>query len=228
MQQIISFNSLKDFLLFLRRKECYLLPGGEGSEGQCYLSKLDGKLYKFINKVDNNGEPVVKYDITKIITTQDIDLIHYVLPEELYVINNQLIGYKTKYIKEDNFFTEIPSKKISIKVYNLTEKKLLSAYYRILKETDRLSKKSIQTYDLNCNILFTGEDYFGIDTCGYQHTENDVFSENKYALEEAIKENLSQILYNFNFLSMKSADELMEECDMEIYTRKLVKLIKKN
>ena len=66
MQQIISFNSLKDFLLFLRRKECYLLPGGEGSEGQCYLSKLDGKLYKFINKVDNNGEPVVKYDITKI------------------------------------------------------------------------------------------------------------------------------------------------------------------
>lgn len=228
MKQVIKFDSLKEFLIFLAKKKCFLLPGCEGSEGQCYLSKLDGKIYKFINKVDVDGKPINDYDIKKIITTGDIRLVHYVLPEELYVTNDQLIGYRTKYIKDDIFLSEKLSEEMLKKLYNLDEKKLLLAYYRILKETDKLSKKKIMINDLMCNFLFTGENYYGIDTCGYKRIKKEVFRDNRSALEEAIKENFFQLLCYYNLVSSIVADELCYEPNMEIYTRKLVKLIKKN
>lgn len=219
MERVINFNSLKEFLIFLGKNKCCLLPNGEGAEGRCYLSKIDGKIYKIINKLDIDGKPINNYDIKKIITINDVNLVYYVLPEELYVMNGKLIGYKTKYVKDDIFLEGVTTKRICKEVYNLDEKILLSAYYRILKETDKLSDEKIKIYDLTYNLLFNGEDYYGIDTCGYHRIEEDVFKYNQSVLEEAIKENYYQLLCNYNLVLSEVLDELWDESNMEIYTK---------
>lgn len=228
MKKIIEFPSLKDYIIFIGKKGCRQLIG-EGAEGKCYLSKLDGNVYKLITNKDSNGNLIINYNINKIITTEDIHLENYILPEELYVVDNELIGYKTKYIKEKSVFAEQKPQEILKKLYNLKEKILIEAYYQILKETDILSKEKIEIYDLTYNLLFSEAKYYGIDTCGYEKTNNTTFLQayNRYYLEEAIKQNFNEILTKTKRYSDDYLDELINIENMEDYTKTLIKVIKK-
>lgn len=228
MEKIVKFSSLKDYLNFLGKKNCsnrYLI--GEGAEGKCFFSPTDGCVYKLITKKDYNGERIANYDVKKIITTHDLELSQYILPEELYIINNELIGYKTKYIKEKSIFDETNPKETIKKLQELKEKVLIEGYYKILEETDKLSKEQIEIYDLTYNLLFTGEQYYGIDTCGYQQTnEENILTYNRDYLNEAIKENFYTILKRAHIYPKESIYELDNREDMEDYCKGIIKLIK--
>lgn len=225
MKKIIPFSTLKDYIHFLSERKCHQI--GEGAEGKCYLSDLDGYVYKVITNVDNTGKRIGSYDASKIITTQDIKLSHYILPDELYVIDNEVIGYRTKYIKEKNIFEEYNPKEIIKQLSNLKEQILINAYHEIREETDILSKAQIEIYDLTYNLLFTGQKYYGIDTCGYERTEENILTYNREYLDDAIRENFCTMLYKTQQYSDESISELDYKEDMEEYSKGLIKLIKK-
>lgn len=230
MDKIVEFSKLSDYLKFLGENKCSNRSiVGEEAEGKCFLSQNDGYVYKIITNKDSNGTPIANYDISKIITTHDIKLEQYVLPEQLYVADNELIGYKTKYIKEKSIFDETNPKEIIKKLQELKEKVLIEGYYKILEETDKLSKEQIEIYDLTYNLLFTGKEYYGIDTCGYERTKETEFlyTYNRTYLEEAIKENFYTILTKLNIYSEKSLEELEYKENMEEYAKGLIELVKK-
>ena len=228
MEKITPFNSLKDFIIFLAKKgcmQCQLI--GEGAEGKCYLSNVDGYVYKVITNKNFDGQSIVNYDIKKVITIDDIELKQYILPEELYVVDNELVGYKTRYIKEKNIFDESNSYEILKKLYELKEKVLIDAYYRILKETEMLSRKQIKICDLTYNLLFTGDQYYGIDTCGYEKVQDNLLEYNKEYLDEAIKENFYTMLYRIHIYPKESIYELDSKEDMEEFHKGIIRLVKK-
>lgn len=223
MKNIIKFNTCKDFTNFLKDK-VHCKPIGEGVEGVCFVSRNGEEVYKIITK------PAEKYDVNKIITVNDIDinLSHYLLPQELYVLNdNTLIGYKTKYIREKNLFEFNNLIKSNYTLNQINFDSLITAYYEILKETDLLSDKNILIYDLAWNLYFTGKNFYGIDTCGYKNVKKDVHKINKDIVEETLKDIFATYLmfHEENYDNLLS--DIHKEQNMKKYLKKLTPIIKK-
>ena len=135
-----------------------LVKLGTGCEGITYLSKKDNKAYKILTDFEYEDK------IGDIITSSDIKLKYILLPEELYVYDNHLIAYKTKYIKKD--LLNKNNKDNSI--YNIDFNKFIISYKNILNELKILSKNKIEIYDVIPNLMFDGENLYLIDTCSYK------------------------------------------------------------
>lgn len=222
MEKIINFDSIFDFNYFLQEKKCSNVIG-IGSEGICLLSKEDKHLYK---KIDNDAlkEIGLNYDAKKIITTDDIDLSKFILPQELYILKEQLLGYKTKYIKPKDLFN-LENLELLIKERLFNEENFLKAYDKIEKEVFLLSKEKIKIYDLNYNLIFTGKQLYGIDTCGYERVNESIEDYNYQQLHDSIKDIFYTALSQYTLLPDKYLKELDEEKNMVKYTKKLTKLI---
>lgn len=223
MRKIINFDSYTDFVNFIKDK-ISTKQIGNGSEGVCYISKDEESAYKIVFC------PAIGYNIDKIITTNDIDveLSHYLLPQEVYVLNNYtLLGYKTKNIKERNLFENTNLIKDDYNLNQIDFEVLITAYHKILKETELLSDKNILIYDLVGNLYFTGNHFYGIDTCGYKKVATDVHETNKEKLEEALKEIFSTYLMFHEEEYCDTPDNIHEETNMQNYIKKLSRIIKK-
>ena len=129
------------------KKQKLLTKLGKGMEGSCYLSAKDNYAYKIIesNLFDyiNN-----QYKIDEIITTQDINLNYFAIPEELYTISKRLIGYKTKYISSDLFDYYNLSKNYE-NMYKIDYELLIKAYDKIKEEVNKKNYKQYKN-DLKC------------------------------------------------------------------------------
>ena len=195
-----------------------LVKLGDGHEGVSYLSLNDNKVYKLIQNEEflNN--------IEDIITSSHINLKYFLLPEELYVYNNHLLAYKTKYIKKDLLNKDNKDNNI----FKIDFDKFIIAYKNILEEIKTLSENKIKIYDIGLNLLFDGENLYAIDTCGYKKVEeekNEIYRCNKIYLEEAIKEILT--IYMRKDLSLEEYDKLVEINDLEEQLNKIKKSIKR-
>lgn len=166
-----------------------LVKLGTGCEGITYLSQIDNKAYKILTDFEYEDK------VEDIITSSDIDLKYILLPEELYVYDNHLIAYKTKYIKKNLLDTNDKDNNI----YNIDFDKFITAYKNLLEEIKILSKNKIEIYDVIPNLMFDGTDLYLIDTCSYKKTNEKIykiFDWNKKRLDTAIKFLLSSYIIN--------------------------------
>ena len=162
MTRTRNFDSLEDYKRFLEKEKKCSTEIGRGGEGICYLSDSDNQVYKLITKYQ------LKYDIDKIITTSNTDVSQYIFPNELYAVDDQMVGYRTRYIEERNLFD---IKTIDISLFKddsyFDIESFLTAYYEILKDTNKLATEGIAIHDLVlANLLFVGRHFYGIDTIG--------------------------------------------------------------
>lgn len=189
---------------------------GTGAEGIAYLSLNDNCVYKVLTDFEYEDK------VDDIITSSDIDLKYFLLPEDLYVCDNHLIAYKTKYISKNLF----DKRKYNIKDINFDN--LIIAYKNILKEVKLLSSNKIKTCDITFNLLFDGKDLYVIDTCGYRKVNkdiNEIYRCNKLYLSEAIKDILS--IYMRKDLSLDKYNKLVYIQDIEEQLNEIKNSIKR-
>lgn len=194
---IVKFEDLKEFEKYINSKSL-IKKLGEGSEGICYLSSKDNSVYKIMR---HSLYEYTDYQckLEDIITTKDIELKHFIMPEELYAISKKLIGYKAEYITPD-LFDYYNLMRNYENIYKINFSSLKKAYYQMLKEIEKLSLEKIKICDLSCNLMFTGKKLVAIDTCFYRRVNEDPLKRNIESLNDAITEVFdSWIKYNPNF-----------------------------
>lgn len=147
--------------------------------------------------------------------------------EELYLIKDILIGYKTRYIKERNLFNKEHSWRLRLGIVPFDIDLFLKAYYEILSDTNILSANKIKIFDLPYNLLYTGKHLYGIDTCGYKKVQENIKKLNKQLLDSAIKEAFYDIFTLYGDYDNETVFNISQEKNMERYAKKLNKLLKK-
>lgn len=222
MTRTRNFDSLEDYKRFLEKEKKCSTEIGRGGEGICYLSDSDNQVYKLITKYQ------LKYDIDKIITTSNTDVSQYIFPNELYAVDDQMVGYRTRYIEERNLFD---IKTIDISLFKddsyFDIESFLTAYYEILKDTNKLATEGIAIHDLVlANLLFVGRHFYGIDTIGYTKVNFNPANSNKRILDTTIKRGFNVALTKGSSFPSEFIADLREEKDMEKYIKRLVRLIK--
>lgn len=217
---ITSFESREDLINEVIIKQNITKELGKGTEGTCYLG-TDNFVYKIMHP-NYERETGIIYNINKIITTKDIELEYFSLPEQLYTINRRLIGCKTKYIAPDLF-----NYKKSHPIHQIEFYKLLKAYYLMQREIEKISQDNILIYDLPSNLIFTGEKLVAIDTLGYKRIEKKPLTENKKSLDVAILFALNLMIERQKLMTEDQLTELNNEPNIEEYIKKLSKRINK-
>lgn len=221
---ITCFESREDLINEVITKHNITKELGKGTEGTCYLG-TDDKVYKIMHP-NYERETGIIYNINKIITTKDIELEHFALPEELYTIRKRLMGYKTKYFFPDLF--DLRNIKTNPnQIYQIEFYKLLKSYYLMIKEIERLSQENILIYDLPSNLIFTGEKLVAIDTLGYKRVTQNPLEQNKNYLDISILWELNMMLEYNNIISEEQLSELINTTEVEKYINKLSKILKK-
>lgn len=221
---IISFKNMDEFNRFLRTKQLSKKLGNN-SEGSCYLSSKDNSAYKILEyslfEATSNA-----HKLPEIITTKDINLKSFALPQELYSISQKLVGYKAEYITADLFnYKDLIMNPESIQKINFNS--LKKAYYKMLKDIEKLSQENIKIIDLPCNLMFTGKRLVGIDTCFYRRENTNPLNQNIVSLNESIKEVFDSWLV-FNLEKNERAEYIStEEQDMIEYLNKINKIATK-
>lgn len=202
MQRIIIKKNT-DILDNLEDKKGKLI--GEGSEGVAFLLS-NNKVLKYIK------ETAEDYKAKDIITTDDVNIEGFLFPDKLYILNNQVKAYESKYV-QDIFTIESNCAArgyfIADETYDKVDfKKLYKAYLVLQKEVLELSKKHILMDDLLYNLLFDGEKLYAIDTLGYKKVKEDCTMRNLEQLDYAIRGKIS--LYcesrNIEIKGLKSND----------------------
>jgi len=223
LSAVVTFENYDQFYSNIISNKKLTKELGSGYEGKCYLSSIDKAVYKilYFHHYD------IIHDISKIITSKDINLESFALPEILYTIGNRLLCYKAKYIAPNlfDFDTMIMNPK---NIYKINFTKLLKAYYMMLKEIIKLSNENIQISDLNHNLMFTGEKLIGIDTCGYTRVSTNPYNQNKESLDNAIYEIFNNWLEDNSFLYKEELEEVIKEQNIEKYLNTVSKVVSKN
>ena len=201
MNNIIEFKDLDEYRFFLSSQIKRRI--GHGSEGIAYLTHDDRVIKELIN-----CKWASMYDIDEIITSKRYNLESYIFPEELYVIDNMLVGYLSRYVKHD-IFNNIDGAKY--RNYD----NLLKAYNKLLDDTDVLTRDNITINEVVCNLLFDENSLYLIDTCGYKKKDEEDLA-NIDKIEYGLKFTLYTI-FGINFFALKS----IEECQEAIKKRQL-------
>lgn len=181
MRKIVEFTSYDELKKYINRK--IIKQIGQGSEGECFLGKD-----KFVYKLFYEEEISINecsLDISKIITTDEMDLDSFAFPIELYLIDGELKGYKTKYINRD--LISLDKIVDPDAFFDIDLDKFILAYYRMLKDIITLSNNYISIFDLSYNLMFDGKNLYGIDTCYYYKTDKYPLEDNIKAFERAIE-----------------------------------------
>ena len=150
-----------------------------GSEGTCYLGK-DDKVYKIV-EADNAHI----FDVDSVITEDDLFLPSFAFPDELYAVDGKVMGYRTRRVKKDLFSEE--NLQSLDNIIDLDFEKLAKAYYEMLTDIELLSDEKILIYELAYNLMFDGEKFTAIDTCGYKRVDYDPLQKNIESLNYAIE-----------------------------------------
>lgn len=148
---------------------------GFGVEGITYLSN-DGMVIKEIQ----NQIHLTKYN-EDIITTSKYNLDTFIFPEELYIYDNLIYGYKAKHFENDLFCNLNREEDAYIDL-----EKLLEAKEKMIEDIKVLTKDNYKLNDLFSNILFDGEKLVGIDTLHYSKDENITLDDNIRDLNQAL------------------------------------------
>lgn len=213
---IVRFNDSIEFDKF-RDSKSLEIKLGSGTEGECFLSKNDGYAYKIFYNYHKKFMRTMYY-VDEIITTKDIELDNFFLPQELYTIKNRLIAYKNKNAGVNIFDSR--------SIYDVDMDRVVRSYYDILKDVEKLSMENIKIYDLMRNLIFNGRDFIGIDTCSYTRVSDNPFKYNKCCLEMAIKDIIYGALGKESTFNQEDVLELRDNSDVDVLVKKLSKVVK--
>lgn len=199
-----NFNSREEMLTYINNlsngfKECL----GKGSSALSYLGN-DNQVYKIYNVFEN-----VNLDIIN----SNLNLEYFIFPQEIYLVDNKLAGYQTKYIKDDIL---VNTKSLIMKenTGEIDYSKLREAYERFLLEIDMITEKGICLYDLIGNLLFDGENLYAIDVDDYKYVEIDyhsLYQKNIEIVDKALEYELENYYKSLNLEMPDVINELKSE-----------------
>ncbi len=176
------FKTEDDFRDFLNK--FYLTEIGFGTEGVAYFDMRNDRVIKTLDDKMYNPE--------KLITEDDIKLDSFKFPKDLYVCNDELLGYSSSYFRGDLFNDNTYGRYKRIDLI-----KLLNASKVMLKDINSLTDNHIYSYDLYSNMMFDGNVLAACDTLNYYRDYSDDLDE----------KNLSNYIYSLNYeLSIRLTD----------------------
>lgn len=155
-------------------------------EFEKYIDGMHGaKLYD-LNKVKlyiNRDYEVIKnqkYDnlkISDVIMDSDYNLDSFIFPSELYVCENEIIGYKAKYFRSD--VLESTFGHINIDA-------LVQAREKFIEDMKALTNDGYYLFDMGYNLLFNNKKLCAIDTLDYFKKNNVKLEENLDMLDKGL------------------------------------------
>lgn len=205
---IKNFKSNKELTTFIIGKKITLL--NRVTEGICFLGE-DNKVYKML------GKDIIKndnYKVEEVITEDDIKLKSFAFPQELFVLDEKLVGYSSEYIPNDKFGT------INLNIASVAKmdfEKFSNAYKIMQEDVDILSRNNILMFDLPFNIIYDGNRFVGIDTCGYKKVDYDPTDKNNESFNYAI-EGIFRLCYN----DFEDPDLTFNDSDIDSYLERVV------
>lgn len=192
--KITNIDSLKSYL-----KECYRIPIGRGTTAVCYLMK-DGNVLKIFKDTFNT------YSLKKIFPDlidhfeklNNIKNGSYISPDELLVLNGEVIAYIYKYVNAKTF------KKVS-PLMPLDQMFLSDGYKKLKEDTLEVSENGFELFDTHDeNILFDGVNFYNIDldfsNISTFKSADTLYSQNMRSIQKALIYSL------FNIKSDKKYD----------------------
>ena len=171
---------------------------GKGKEGVAYLSN-DGVVIKKILNSHNN------YNIDKIITTKDIDLKSFAFPINLFAVDDQLMGYTSKYIK--------PITKENVRTIDFNN--FMTSYYEVKDDVKTLIANNIVMNDLLKNVIYNGKQFAIIDTCSFERRYIITHDDLSY-LDLAIRDLLDDLFETDEFRSISNVEEAVKKAKLKI------------
>ena len=129
----------------------------KGLEGNIYITRT-GEILKDIR---SNGRKLT----SDIIMSSDLELNSFIFPDELYVINDLIMGYKTRLFKGDIFMNNRIN---SYKKREIDIDALINARKKIIEDIKVLTRKGYNLLELRTNILFNNKELCAIDTLDYE------------------------------------------------------------
>lgn len=153
----------------------YFRKLGCGVEGAAYLAK-DGSVMKYIQLPSG----VVKYN-EDIITTSKFKLKSFIFPDELFVCDNLIYGYRTEYFSNDVLCDKY---RRSIRIIDL--EKFLEAREVKIDDIKVLTDAHYRLKDICGNILFDGERLAAIDTLAYKKDYSITLDDNIFSLDRTL------------------------------------------
>ena len=153
MKKIREFNSLDDFYRFVHQN--HPIEIGRGAEGYAFLADPN-TVIKVMN--GRNIKPISEWG--NLILDGDYDTKNFYFPSELYVVNNNLVGYKAAFFNNNIF----------VKGFHVDKDmayKLLKARDELIKDIEILTKAGYYLFDIQANLLFNGNNFGVIDTLNF-------------------------------------------------------------
>ena len=131
----------------------------KGLEGNIYITRT-AEILK-----DIRSNPRKFFNEDDIIMSSDIKLDSFIFPDELYTVNDFIVGYKTVLFKGDIFMTN------RINAYKKREIEidaLIEARKKIIEDIKVMTRKGYDLFGLRSNILFNNKELCAIDTLDYK------------------------------------------------------------
>ena len=156
MNNIIEFNNKKEFIEYI--KPLLKEDLNSGSEGDIYITK-DNNVIKVMHQFFG---PKYLKDCPNIIMSNDLKLDSYIFPDELYIIDGIIMGYKEKLFENDVFSFYPSLKKFATNIDNLFE-----AREKFIEDTIKLTEYGYKLFELPRNIMYDNKRIVAIDTLDY-------------------------------------------------------------
>lgn len=178
MKNIKEFKSGTDLDLYINSKKKKFIQSG--TEGEVYTTK-DNNIIKYMKE---SYRPKYLSESKDIIMSSDIKLDSFIFPDELFVIDDQIVGYISDYF-EGNIL-RFPNSKVE-KEEELNLEALIEARYKMIEDIKELTDMGYYLFDLPMNILFDNKKLCAIDTLDYRKDlSSDLLKKNLKFLDYAL------------------------------------------
>lgn len=155
----MRFKNSDKLLGFLNKK--YVIELGSGSQGICYLNKLNKKVYKIFHQFfDFNFEDFsISYGKDEIMRFKDVANSSFVFPKDVIWVKDEVIGYVTDYVEGKSLFEFNP---LFVHLDDFCDSLKL-----VGKDIECISNFGVMSFDVMYNILYGKGGIKVIDTLDY-------------------------------------------------------------
>lgn len=154
----MSFHTREEVLCFIQT----LIPLENGLQGVCYVDKNFREVYKFYRSYLEADD--ILYTKEEILRFKDIQSSTFLFPQDVILLNGEVIGDVTPYRYAQNLCNLNP--------LNIRLDQFLKLLVIALKEIEYISRKQVNSYDVMYNILL-GKQFYIVDTLDYSINDRD-------------------------------------------------------